>query len=484
MEKLIFTDKKIIGILAFLLGLTCTFQAFKFLIGGFYFYPSDIFYYLLIFFLILAIFLRGELKISIPYNVKFLYLALILYFFIVIFSGAIPIFEGASAIWAFASVKAVLKFLIFLFFLLLVFLLSNDLKNAVFSKFLKGFICSIFIQMIFSLGQLIAWYFKKVELNKLIFGNFFGIEAGHSWTNFVVYPILRVTGLHWDPAYLAIWTLIGLTWIILFWKNNFSKKLFLPLFLLIFIMTFSRTGIFALFAVLGIVCLGFLVRLLYKMRISMKLNIKNSIGLLLIVCIVLGAAIYLIENNRGVTEILTERLNVESVSSQRHFNYFLQGLRAISSNPLTLFFGFGYRNGGRGLENISDIEFYLPGIKNTLPPWSPESDFVNSYLELGLIGFFSYLFVFFIGIFYLRKIKEEALRTYNNKILSKSDYLDVKKKALFFSICYGFLFFAGFFYGFKDSLWYWLLIMSSFSVAIEFQNKLLTNKLRTNNDLS
>jgi len=340
--------------------------------------------------------------------------------------------------------------------------------------------------VIFSLGQLIAWYFKKVELNKLIFGNFFGIEVGHSWTNFVVYPILRVTGLHWDPAYLAIWTLIGLTWIVLFWKNNFSKKLFLSLFLLIFIMTFSRTGIFALFAVLGIICVDFLLRLLYKMRVSMKFNIKNSISFLLIVCIVLGAIIYLIENNRSVTEILTERLNTESVSSQRHFNYFLQGWKAISSNNfLTLLFGYGYRNGGRGLENIPNVEFYLPGIKKFQPPWSPESDFVNSYLELGLVGFFAYLFVFFAGIVYLKKIKKEALKAYNNKFLSKNNYLNIKKKALFFSICYGFLFFAGFFYTFKDNPWYWLLIMSSFSVGIELQNKLLiNNKLKIQNGIS
>ena len=383
--------------------------------------------------------------------------------------------KGIDFIWLFVSLKAVFKFAILSIFLLLIFLTSNYVKIILFKNFLKGFIVSILIQIFFSLLQLIAWYSQRIELNKVIFNNFLRIEIGHRWTNFLFYPIFRTTGLHWDPAYLGIWTLIGIAWIYFFWKNNWFKRIVLLFSFLVFFMTFSRTAFFALSMLLLITFFISLIKLIYKMKISLNLNnkLKTIFSLLLIISIVMSMSLFIIKGSENAIKIFAERIDVESIGTQRHLNYFTQGWNAISNNFLTLFFGFGYRNGGRGFLSDSKIIYNLPGIENFKAPWSPESDFINSYLELGIIGFVFYLSIFIFGLTYLINIKNRAIKAKNNELINIYSYIDINKKISFFLICYGLLFFAGFFYSFKDSLWYWLLIFSVFLIDLELKDKLV-----------
>jgi len=50
-----------------------------------------------------------------------------------------------------------------------------------------------------------------------------------------------------------------------------------------------------------------------------------------------------------------------------------------------MFFGYGYRNGVRGLWQILNIEFLLSEISDFKISFFPESKFVNAYLELSII---------------------------------------------------------------------------------------------------
>jgi len=472
MKKFFLTDKNLINILAFLFGLTCTFCAFKFSLKGIYFYPSDFFYYSLIFFLTFFVLFRGRIKTPPPKKENILYSLLIFFFLIIVFSVFIPILDNASFEWVFVSLKASFKFIILTYFLVLLFLISDNLKLKFFSNFFKGFFISIIIHVIFSITQLITWYSFKIDLNKFIFLDMLGAESAR--THFIIFPILRTSGLHWDPAYLGIWILIGTAWIWFFWKDNWIKKAILSLFGLIFIMTFSRTGVLALIMVLFLIFSSYLIRTLYKMEIKVKINksIKVLSNIILIICIALGMSFYFIKGD-DIYKIVQERTDLEIVSSQRHINYFNQGARAISSSIPRLLFGFGYRNGGRGLLETPGAVNFLPGIQNIKIPWSPESDFVNNYLELGLFGFVFYFLIFIFGTLCLKKINLEALKALKNKTLNHSNHTALKNKVFFFLACYGFLFFAGFGYAFKDGIWYWLLIISSTSVSLELKNKLL-----------
>jgi Ca2+/Na+ antiporter len=261
-----------------------------------------------------------------------------------------------------------------------------------------------------------------------------------------------------------------MAWIWFLGKDNWVRKVILLLLGLIFIMTFSRTGAFSAIMVLALIFLAYLMRTLYKMKIKTRVNrsIRALGSIVLMICIVLGAFFWFIGGN-NIYKVIRERTDLETVSSQRHFNYFGQGANAILGSVPRLLFGFGYRNGGRGLLETSSAINTLPGIQNIKIPWSPESDFVNNYLELGLFGFVSYLLIFMFGVFYLKEINLEVLRAFKNKTLDSFNYAVLKKKIFFFLACYGLLFFAGFTYVFKDNIWYWLLIISSVSLSLEFK---------------
>lgn len=465
-KKRFFKDKDLVSILSFLLGLTCTFQAFKYDVSGVHLYPFNLFYYSLLFVLFLVCFKRRT-TIQVSSNLKILYLVLTVHFAIIILSGFIPIADGAEAVWIFASLKGSIKFLILLCFFTLLILLSDDLKVAFSSNFLKGFIGSIIIQSLYATAQLIFWYSFRIDLNPLIFYDLLKIDPGYSWSNFAFYPVIRTTGLHWDPAYLGVWSLIGIVGVFFIWKNSLLKKCFLSLMFLIFIMTFSRAAFFVLIMILIIAFSVHTLRILYKMKFKIKpTRVFEIVQVVLLTSfIILWINHYVVEGD--IYKAIKIRASLEDPGSVRHLSYFRQGFYTISTSISKLLFGFGYRNGGRGLlSNPSVVNALSAEILRFKIPWSPEADFVNSYLELGLLGLLSYLSIWVLGALFLRSAR---IRLSRLKI-DESTCISMKRKITFFLICYGILFFAGFFYGgYKDAIWFWILVINSFFIDVEIK---------------
>ena len=210
---------KSLSILAFLVGLFSTFKAFKYNIGGIYVYPLTFVFILFVFVSLYNVFLSNiKIKILNFKKLSHLFIVIIsLYFIEIIFSVIIPILDADDP-WLFASLKASLKFSIFLLFIWLVF---NTSERKISEALLKGFILSIVIQVLWGLNQIVCWYVFNININTIIFEQILRIDPGHRWNNYVIYPILRVTGLQWDPAYLGIWSLICTFWVLIFVNINF-----------------------------------------------------------------------------------------------------------------------------------------------------------------------------------------------------------------------------------------------------------------------
>jgi len=448
----------LLSILSFLVGLFSTFQAFKYSIGGVYVYPFTFVFGLFIFALLCTAFLSNvRIKILNFKKLSHLFIAIIsLYFIEIIFSVTIPILDGADNPWIFASLKASIKFSIFLLFVWLAFNMPN---KRVFEALLKGFILSIVIQVLWGLNQIICWYVFNIDINTIIFKQALGIDPGHRWSNYVIYPILRVTGLQWDPAYLGVWSLICAFWALILCKHKFLKYLLGGISLFVFINTFSRATFFGLLATLFFAFLYKVTKFIQRWKVALR---SVTISIMSITIIALCIPIFIETVNllgKSLNEVVKERTDTNNESFIRHMGYFKAGVYAISNNIPKMFFGYGYRNGVRGLWQVSGVQFLLPGILSFKAPSSPESDFVNAYLELGAIGFISFISIFIVGFLFLHNKKSQFFNLRKLDLISEESYLEGIRYINFFSLCYGLLFFSGWFYSYKDSLWYWLIII-------------------------
>lgn len=117
-----FTDIDILSILAFLLGLFSTFEAFKINIKGLHIYPYNLFFIFILLLLIIRTFYSK--KFNILYTdklLKYFLIILSIYFGLIIFSVIIPFIDNADFFWIFVSLKASFKFFLFLIFVWLIF---------------------------------------------------------------------------------------------------------------------------------------------------------------------------------------------------------------------------------------------------------------------------------------------------------------------------------------------------------------------------
>lgn len=461
-ERKDFTDIDILSILAFFLGLFITFESFKINIKGANIYPYSLFFIFILIFLIIRTFYLKKFNIFYTGKLlKYFLIILSIYFGLIIFSIIIPFIDNADFFWIFVSLKASFKFFLFLIFVWLIF---NNCQEKVSNYLLKGFIVSLIIQIIWGLFQFVYWYKFNFKLNEVIIGNKLNIDSGHIWTNYVVYPIMRITGFHWDPAYLGVWSLMCAYWVILFCNNKFYKYFFSSIAIIIFVNTFSRTVLFALLMTLFIIFLRKTIIFLFQWKIKFKFG-KEILAVFIIVLITCIVSLAIIDiQGDFIGKALAQLTNLAQAGNQRHLNYFRAGVFAIFKSIPRLFFGYGYRNGARGLQELSNVESLLPGFCISKTGVIIESDFVNSYLELGILGLMIFILIFIVGITYLFKRKKYNLKVIKTGAINKNIYLNEIKKINFFILCYCLLFFSGFFYSYKDSLWYWLVIIMPFLI--------------------
>ena len=245
---------------------------------------------------------------------------------------------------------------------------------------------------------------------------------------------------------------------------KFYKYFFSSIAIIIFVNTFSRTALFALLMTLLFIFLRKTIIFLFQWKIKFKFS-KEILIVFIIVLMVCIISFTIIDLSGGlISKTLKQLTNLVPAGNQRHLNYFRAGVFAIFKSIPRLFFGYGYRNSMRGLQTLSNVESLLPGFAISKTGVIIESDFVNNYLELGILGLMIFILIFIVGITYLFRRKEYNLRIIKTGAIDKNIYLNEIKKINFFILCYSLLFFSSFFYSYKDSLWYWLVIIMPFLI--------------------
>ncbi len=423
--------------LFFILGFLSTLQIFKYQIYGVNIYPFDLVYYIII--LILSInFIRNkkiEFK-SFSENGKTVFILFLVYylFSVNLFS---PIFDSANSDYLLVTIKFFIKKLIFLLFFFLIFCSKNHTKEKFIKYFIFGFFISILFHSLYSYCTSWFWYFQGFDIHTRWL-NYIGITAqsiGHDLINFIYYPILRATGFHWDPAYFGLWGVIGLFYILLKPLKFSLKSLLLLVIFIPWILTFSRSAMFALIVVITILT----IITIRKKSIIHLINSKNITSLMLLSLLIIPLIVIMSVSDKFSTkDIMESRLQVEEdVHTQKHVLYPLMAAKAIIKDPYHFVFGYGNRNSGRVVEE--DIIAIQENF-NSNEVYDIESDISRIPINTGILGLSAYLLFISVILF---QLMQAYFKTKNELHLF-----------IFIAICT--TFFAGFFYAYSDSVWVWM----------------------------
>ena len=254
--------------------------------------------------------------------------------------------------------------------------------------------------------------------------------------NFIYYPILRTTGFHWDPAYFGRWGIIGLFYVLLKPLKFSLKSLLLFVIFIPWILTFSRSAVFGLIAVIAILTLIMIRR---KKPIKLIINSINITSLLLLsFLIILPLILITVSGKISAKDILESRIQIEDdIYTQKHIQYPFMAAKALVKDPYHFVFGYGNRNSGRAVkEDIITIQDDF----NNNRAYDIESDISRILINTGILGFSAYLLFITVILFYLI----QAYLRSNNEL----------NLFVFIAICT--TFFAGLFYAYNDSIWVWM----------------------------
>ena len=442
-RKIDIQSSKSLILLPFLFGLLITFQVFKFNIGGFKIYPSDLFFYsiLLIYTLKTNFF---KIRIYNHHSRDFLILLVVNLLFSLNFF--IPFFEGDTGLYLFASFKYSLKFILYYYLFLIILLQPQEEQESFYLNFFKGIYIGAIVHALFGLLEIFFWYQKGILIKEKIF-NPLGINedsVGHTLSSFVTYPVYRISGLHFDPNYTAIFIVIGLIYSILFIKKSFLKKIIILLFITTLLLTFSRSSFLA-------ISFGIFF-LIYKNQIKFSRKAKLSFVLVALLGIISFSFWFTAESHHesSVAYALKNRI-IFSKSSEyktgelRHLYYPILSFEAISSTPQNFLLGFGNRNGGRAFKEANITEFGIDNenLKHKGSTWDIETDAWRILLNRGIVGFIFFYLMLLYPFFFIKKID--------------------RKFMIFLSAVIVSYFAGGLFYGYSDNLWFWIFIFSTFT---------------------
>ena len=249
------------------------------------------------------------------------------------------------------------------------------------SYFIDGFKLSCYIQLVWCLVQIIASRLFNINVNTILFNNILGYSG--------TFSSLRdgeivCTGLHWHAA-----NLIPIITVVLLLKTKIIWKI---LAVLAAVFSQSATMIIAL----GLVFLFKFAVLIKKVINGGRIiNDKNIVSVIsIVVCVTILAIIfapkiiellsYLIKRIADITS------NEAGNSSAVHFRYYTSLPDVFKrASFITIMFGIGL-----GCSGLIFSSFYGQYEDIT---WIVESDFVNTLLSNGIIGFvIFYLFIIFL----------------------------------------------------------------------------------------
>lgn len=432
---------KVYKILFFLLGFLSLIEGFKYNLGGIKVYPMDLIFYSLFIILIIT----STWKLRIKQQSKSVLLLLLLTLLLSI-NVLIPLIDEASNEYLVRSFKYSIKFIFLFIFFFLLFSQELKIQNTYIKYLIKGFKISIITHALYSILVLIYWYGFSVDFHTK-FLNYLGVteeSVGHVLLNFVYRPIIRVSGIHWDPAYFGLLGMIFILYLFIVKMNKRTKYVLIVLVFVPWIFTFSRTSIVAgIFSIFTFLFILFPSKSIYKKTFKWILIIS--------IFFAISQSLITLDSDSTVSTIFQNRVETKSEGSERHLYYPYYVLQTLSEDPFHFLFGYGNRNSGRAFQ-YTNVE--LPGWDvNTKQEFDIETDLFKILATQGIVGFIIYL----LFIYYLIK----GLKARNKFII------DLNNDNLFLLIIMLNLFFGGLFYVFNDSKWVWFAI---FAIILSINN--------------
>lgn len=276
-----------------------------------------------------------------------------------------------------------IKMIFFLF--CFIFLFNNEelKKNKMF--FFEGLFYASVINLIWGWAQMYFGYIQGININKVVFGELLGIDAGINWDQSVAHNIVyRISGLSWETASFAIIEIIGL----ILTKNYYLRVIII----LTLLASTSKTAII-LMAVLFVYWLYQKLKFIfYKEYIFLRKKeiFKITVMLALIIGVVSCFSDFAfdyfqraIDLGLLVIESLTTNTNA---SANVHKMYYEKVVYILDNSSIyNCLFGYGMFTAGFPYTQNNLIAFN--GV------WSPETDVITILIGNGVIGFIIYYLI-------------------------------------------------------------------------------------------
>lgn len=275
---------------------------------------------------------------------------------------------------------------IVLFYIPLILLIAMyPQKRLLIIKFKNALIFTCRIQMIWALLQFILYTGINYDLNQQILVNVLGGLGRETWTNFLwnyTPPVLRISGLNYDGAFLGYFLLIGLIFD--------EKRIFKVAYLAVILISMQRS------ALLGAAFVAIFFMLNRLINLHKHTSIKPIVKYVLLLLVLIVIFLVVLNKVTVVNDYFTKFMSrfdflqgsSSSVSSQRHMLYLPYAIKTLFSiDPSVFLIGIGPRSSGIALTlNISNLSSLVLSPAMYVNAWAIECDFAELLLGSGLIG--------------------------------------------------------------------------------------------------
>lgn len=436
---------EIYDVLCFLLGFTCILEVFRLKVGAVFINISDIIFFLL--FAHFIIFPTNGITDICDAQVKIIkkYFFLVLLFGLNVFSPFIDsvFYPEVSIDGVTPALKYAIKTFINILFFLLVFKQNDIKKLTLLKQFVYGFTFALVVHILYSTIQMLYWYVLGIDIHTPFLYSF-GLNEdviGHPFTNFVIWPVLRATGLYWDAYYMGIVGSIAL-FTSFYIQRPLIKHLSILFILINLFLSFSRTGYIAV--------IGTMIIINYYRNLNITLDGLYNFGKIIrsaVLIAIIGSFVLSFVLTDDIKEMVSESFTYKSEvkkndeGDMRHVMYPVYGVEAICMDPIHFCIGYGPRNSSRAIFMTG----HIPDFTNQKESFDIESDWCKQLING---GFFCFIFYLLLNYYLIKNII-----IYGN---FSDNYI-----SMFFLSSLLCIFISGFFYCLNDSRWVWLVYCMS-----------------------
>ena len=272
---------------------------------------------------------------------------------------------------------------------LLLLTASYKRKDVLLQAFKTSLLLTCRIQMIWAFLQFVLYTGIHFDLNKEILVNTLGGLGRDTWTVFLWdygAPVLRISGLNYDGAFLGYILLIGF----IFDDNKIMKVAYTTTILL----SLQRSALLGLVLVIMYITMAYLIKVKNSLK-PIRYTVV-SIALIVIFIIVLDRIPivndYFTKFMARFDFLQANALTNLSSSSSRHILYLPYSVKTLFSiDPIVFILGIGPRASGVALTlNIQDLKALTLDSNMVGASWAIECDFAEILLGTGILGAIAY----------------------------------------------------------------------------------------------